>query len=71
MGFLASINLAAAAGANAISGTVDRVNQLVGSFQNIVQFFVPLGQVAVAAATVYYILRKAKAIPEKKIRRKK
>lgn len=58
IGFLASANLAAAGAARAL----DSFEHFVGWLQNIIQFFVPLGQVAVAAATVYYILRKAKTV---------
>jgi hypothetical protein len=51
--------LAAAAGASALT----RVEEFISTTQHVIQFFVPLGQVAVAGATVYYILRKAKSIP--------
>lgn len=42
--------------------SVEAAAKLIDLMTQAAHFLVPLGQVAVAVATVYYILRKAKAI---------
>lgn len=58
--FLAASNLSLAA-----------LHTLLSSLQPILNTLLIVGQVAVAAATVYYILRKARAVPEPKPKRKR
>jgi hypothetical protein len=57
IGFLASINLAIAGAVKALD-----MKTAVDVYQNAMHFLVPLGQLGVAAVTIYYILRKARTI---------
>lgn len=60
MGFLASINLAVAAAARVLDAS-----SVVDVYDKAMHFLIPLGQFGVAAVTIYYILRKARAVPLK------
>ncbi len=57
VGVLASINLAFAAVARVID-----VKVVQDTYNTAMHFLLPLGQLGVAVATIYYILRKARAI---------
>lgn len=60
VGFLASVNLAVAAAVKVMD-----MRAIVDTYDQVMHFLIPLGQFGVAAVTIYYILRKARAVPEK------
>ena len=66
MGVLASANLAFAGFAKVVD-----VKTVTDVYQQVMHFLIPLGQIGVAAATIYYILRKARAVTPVEVKRER